>query len=107
MTLISKIKFNKGNEFVLKMKLIDHIIDDQHVEDAHIRIILPERATNIEFVAPYSVDRKKNELHFTYLDTVGRPIVVINKKHAVENHIEDFQVLKQQQKSIFYQYFPL
>lgn len=84
--------FNKGNEFVLKMKLLDHLMDDQYIENADIRIILPEHSTNIEFVAPYSVERKKNELHFTYLDTVGRPVVVINKKNAVDNHIQDFQI---------------
>jgi oligosaccharyltransferase complex subunit alpha (ribophorin I) len=84
--------YNKGNDFVLKMKLIDHIFEDQYVENAVIRIILPEHANNIEFVAPYSVTRKPNEMHYTYLDTVGRPVVVINKKNTVENHIKDFQI---------------
>lgn len=84
--------FNKGNQFVLKMKLLDHLMDDQYIENADIRIILPEHSTNIEFVAPYSVERKKNELHYTYLDTTGRPVVVINKKNAVDNHIQDFQI---------------
>lgn len=98
--------YNKGNDFVLKMKLIDHIIEDQYIEDAQIRVILPERATDIEFVAPYTVERKKNELHFTYLDTVGRPVIVVNKKHAVENHIEDFQIRYTYKKSVIY-YKPL
>lgn len=37
--------FNKGNDYTLKMKLIDHIYDDQFIEEATVRIILPEFAT--------------------------------------------------------------
>lgn len=84
--------YNKDSIFVLKMKLIDHIIEDQYVENAEIRIILPEHATNIEFIAPYSVERKENEILFTYLDTAGRPVVVVSKKHAVASHLQDFQI---------------
>lgn len=82
--------FNKGNDYVLKMRLIDHVYDDQFIENIQIRIILPEHSTNLELITPYSVDRRPNELHYTYLDTVGRPVIVINKKNAVENHIQDF-----------------
>ena len=32
------------------------------------------------------------ELHFTYLDTVGRPVVVAHKTNLVEQHIQDFEV---------------
>lgn len=94
--------FNKGNDFALKMKLIDHIYDDQHIENAVIRVILPEHSSNIEFVSPYSVERKPNEMHYTYLDTVGRPVVVINKKNAVENHIKDFQIKYKFNKSLIF-----
>ncbi|CAF0707010.1 unnamed protein product [Brachionus calyciflorus] len=83
---------NSGSNYVLKMKLLDHVYDDQLIENANIRIILPEHASNVEVIAPYSVDRRPNEKHFTYLDTVGRPVVVINKKFAVENHVKDIQV---------------
>jgi len=50
--------------------------------------------SDIEFIAPYTVERKPNEMHYTYLDTVGRPVVVIHKKNAVQNHIQDFQVIE-------------
>lgn len=35
----------KGDDFLLRMKLIDHIYDDQYIESATIRIILPEHST--------------------------------------------------------------
>ncbi len=37
--------FKKGNDFLLRMKLIDHVYDDQYIESATIRIILPEHST--------------------------------------------------------------
>ncbi len=47
---------------------------------------------NIEFKAPYDVQRGKDQLHFTYLDVIGRPVVVINKNNVVDFHIQDFEV---------------
>jgi len=84
--------FTKGNDYLLQMRLLDHIYDDQLIESATIKIILPEYSTNIEFLPPYSVDRSPNEIHYTYLDTVGRPVIVIKKRNAVENHIQDFKL---------------
>ena len=52
----------------------------------------------MEFIAPYTVERGDNQLHFTYLDTVGRPVVVIHKTNTVENHIQDFQLKYKFQK---------
>ena len=41
---------------------------------------------------PFDVERKGDEIHYTYLDTTGRPVVVLNKKGLVEQHIQDFEV---------------
>lgn len=38
------------------------------------------------------MEEGKRELHFTYLDTVGRPVVVAHKTNLVEQHIQDFEV---------------
>ncbi|CAF0756722.1 unnamed protein product [Didymodactylos carnosus] len=85
--------FNKGNNYVLKMRLIDHVYDDQLLEQVHIKIVLPEGASNIEFYPPpYDVQRLAHEKHFTYLDTVGRPVVVVRKRNVVFNHIQDFEL---------------
>lgn len=46
----------------------------------------------MRFEAPYNVQQGENQLHFTYLDTTGRPVVVIHKSNLVEQHIQDFQV---------------
>ena len=74
------------------MPLIDHVVDNMVVDETRIRIILPEGATNIELDVPYDVTRLEDSLHFTYLDTTGRPVVEITAKNLVEHHIQDFKV---------------
>lgn len=37
--------WHKGDQFVLKMRFLDHVFDDQIVDDLTVRIILPEGAT--------------------------------------------------------------
>ncbi|EFX75282.1 hypothetical protein DAPPUDRAFT_226428 [Daphnia pulex] len=84
--------FNSGDEFVLQMDLISHIFDHMVIDDALVRIILPEGASNIEIETPYAVTRLPDTLHFTYLDVKGRPVVEIAAKNLVENHIQPFKL---------------
>jgi len=74
------------------MNLIDHIFDNMVVDDALVRIVLPEGATNIHLEAPYAVTRLPDSLHFTYLDVKGRPVIELRAKNLVENHIQEFKV---------------
>lgn len=76
----------------MQMDLISHIFDHMVVDDALVRVILPEGATNIEIETPYAVTRLPDSLHFTYLDTKGRPVVQLAAKNLVENHIQPFKV---------------
>ena len=41
---------------------------------------------------PYALSEQPIELHHTYLDTVGRKVVVARKQNLVEQHILDFEV---------------
>uniref|UniRef100_H2Z4F8 Dolichyl-diphosphooligosaccharide--protein glycosyltransferase subunit 1 n=1 Tax=Ciona savignyi TaxID=51511 RepID=H2Z4F8_CIOSA len=84
--------FTRGDVNALKMRFVDHIMDDQVVEDLTIKIILPEGAKNIKTELPYPAKREDDSLHFTYLDTVGRPVITFTKKNLVEQHIDDFVV---------------
>ena len=38
------------------------------------------------------MEEGKREVHYTYLDTVGRPVIVARKTNLVEQHIQDFEV---------------
>jgi len=52
---------------------------------------------------PYSATREKDSLHYTYLDTLGRPVITLRKDNLVEQHILDFEVRLQPSVScIFY-----
>lgn len=84
--------FNSGDQYALKMRVIDHVFDDMVVEKATVKIILPEGSTNMKLLPPYAVTRLGDQLHYTYLDTVGRPVIVFTKENVVENHISDFNL---------------
>ena len=41
---------------------------------------------------PFEATPGHSELHYTYLDTFGRPVVVYHKDNLVEQHIQEFEV---------------
>lgn len=47
---------------------------------------------HIQVDSPYEVSRAPGELHYTYLDTFGRPVIVAYKNNLVEQHIQDIVV---------------
>ncbi|KPJ09440.1 Dolichyl-diphosphooligosaccharide--protein glycosyltransferase subunit 1 [Papilio machaon] len=84
--------YHSGNEYLLKMRVVDHIFDDMQIDELITKIVLPEGSTNIKINTPYSVTRLPDSLHYTYLDTKGRPVITFTKTNVVENHIQDFQL---------------
>lgn len=84
--------FAKGDNYLLKMPLIDHIFDNMVVKEAIVKIILPEGSHAIDLTLPYSAERLPDSVHFTYLDTVGRPVITVRKTNLVEDHIEPFEL---------------
>jgi len=74
------------------MRFIDHIFDDFIVDQMTLKVILPEGARDIKLVTPFEVKRKADEIHHTYLDTTGRPVVVVTRENLVENHIREFEL---------------
>lgn len=84
--------FNAGDNYMLKMRVVDHIFDDMTVDEVIVKVILPEGCANIKLITPYAVNRLADELHYTYLDTFGRPVITFTKKNLVESHISDFNL---------------
>jgi len=95
--------FNKGDKYVLVMRFIDHVYDDQVIDHMSLRIVLPEGAKDIDFRPPYHVDRMPDQLHYTYLDTFGRPVIIVEKSSLVDNHIQDFELHYTFQKALLFQ----
>ena len=46
----------------------------------------------MDLQTPYDIVKGENMLHYTYLDTMGRPVIVAYKSNMVEQHIQDFEV---------------
>ncbi|KAM4722555.1 dolichyl-diphosphooligosaccharide--protein glycosyltransferase subunit 1 [Rhinophrynus dorsalis] len=84
--------YNLGDQYALKMRFIDHVFDEQVVDSLTVKIILPEGAKNIHVDNPYDLNRAPDELHYTYLDTFGRPVIVAHKNNLVEQHIQDIVI---------------
>uniref|UniRef100_A0A8C5N4A7 Dolichyl-diphosphooligosaccharide--protein glycosyltransferase subunit 1 n=1 Tax=Leptobrachium leishanense TaxID=445787 RepID=A0A8C5N4A7_9ANUR len=84
--------YNLGDQYALKMRFIDHVFDEQVVDELTVKIILPEGAKSIHVDSPYDINRALDELHYTYLDTFGRPVIVAHKNNLVEQHIQDVVV---------------
>eukprot|EP00794_Sanderia_malayensis_P007610 gene7610-8450_t len=95
--------FNRGDKYGLKMRFIDHIFDDFHVKDLTVKIILPEGVKDIKVKTPFHIDEESKHLHFTYLDTVGRPVIALKKRDVVENHIQDMEIQYTFQKLLLLQ----
>ncbi|VBB30666.1 unnamed protein product [Acanthocheilonema viteae] len=84
--------YSSGNKFTLKMRIVDHLFNDAVIEKLKLKIILPEGSKNFKLTTPYPVTRHPDELHFTYLDTTGRPVITIEKDNLVDFHIQMFTI---------------
>ncbi|KAF8311164.1 oligosaccharyl transferase alpha subunit [Clavulina sp. PMI_390] len=62
------------------------------VDDAEMKIILPEGATDIKLSTPFSVDSVLRETHISYLDTKGRPALILSKKNLTDKHFMNVYV---------------
>eukprot|EP00052_Salpingoeca_macrocollata_P000956 m.23142 g.23142 ORF g.23142 m.23142 type:complete len:550 (+) comp10997_c0_seq1:72-1721(+) len=81
-----------GSNFKLSVRFVDHLYDNMVIDHTKLRVILPEGASDIKASAPFSVQEKDQETIATYLDTVGRPILVFEKDNLVEEHMENIVV---------------
>uniref|UniRef100_A0A8D0GHX7 Dolichyl-diphosphooligosaccharide--protein glycosyltransferase subunit 1 n=1 Tax=Sphenodon punctatus TaxID=8508 RepID=A0A8D0GHX7_SPHPU len=81
--------YNLGDQYALKMRFIDHVFDEQVIDSLALKMILPEGAKYIHVDSPYEINRAVDELHYTYLDTFGRTVIVAHKNNLVEQHIQD------------------
>lgn len=81
-----------SSSFMLNISFAKAFTSDLVIDDLTVKIILPEGVKDIQTHLPFSVDSQGSDLHFTYLDTQGRPVVVLNKKNVVAEHNQFFQV---------------
>lgn len=81
-----------SNEYVLNMRLLDHVFDDMVVEELETSIVLPVGVTNVKINTPYEVERLPNGVTYKYLDYLGRTVINLRKTNLVEQHIQDIEI---------------
>ncbi|EFJ07051.1 hypothetical protein SELMODRAFT_186434 [Selaginella moellendorffii] len=65
---------------------------DVVVEKITTKVVLPEGSRDPSVEAPLALDEQHQEVKHSYLDTVGRKVVVLTKKNVVAEHNVPFQV---------------
>ena len=68
---------------------------DWVVDDAELRIVLPEGSRDVEVMTPFAVDEMAHSTIWTYLDSAGRHAVTLKKKGCTENHAQMVYVSRQ------------
>ncbi|KII95215.1 hypothetical protein PLICRDRAFT_206669 [Plicaturopsis crispa FD-325 SS-3] len=56
------------------------------VDEAEVKIILPEGATDVEVFPPFPAVKNTISTHITYLDTIGRPALTFEYKQLTDKH---------------------
>lgn len=86
--------FKKNNgEYVLSMRILDHVFDDMHVEELETSVILPVGVSNVKIHTPYDVERLPDGITYKYLDNLGRKMIKLRKTNLVEQHIQDMEII--------------
>ncbi|XP_017769774.1 PREDICTED: dolichyl-diphosphooligosaccharide--protein glycosyltransferase subunit 1 [Nicrophorus vespilloides] len=82
-----------SGSYMLRMRLLDHVFDDMHVDQLETNVVLPLGVTNVQLKFPYSVDRLSDDIAHKYLDSVGRQVIRLKKSNLVEQHIQDLDIV--------------
>lgn len=81
-----------NGQYLLRIPFVDHLYDNMIVDEATVKIILPEGANNFRVKLPFDVKRQPDEVFYSYLDTVGRPVIVLSKQNLVDWHIQPVEI---------------
>jgi oligosaccharyltransferase complex subunit alpha (ribophorin I) len=82
---------SSSNTYVLEVNFAS-CFPNVSVDELTVKIIFPEGVRNIQSNVPFPIDAQSSGVHFTYLDTVGRPVLILKKKNVVPEHNQKFQV---------------
>jgi oligosaccharyltransferase complex subunit alpha (ribophorin I) len=55
-------------------------------DETELKIVLPEGAKDVTVHPPFGPDLIEHSRHVTYLDTTGRPAILLKKKNVSEKH---------------------
>ncbi|KAI7895853.1 Ribophorin I [Mucor mucedo] len=81
----------KSGKYVLNINFVENV-KDMTVDKAIVRVVLPEGATNAKVNTPFAIDQELITKHFTYFDSTGRLMVVLEKDNVVREHELPIQI---------------
>jgi len=90
--LDGNVKYNsKIKKFIFQAPLL---LSLKHVPIDHFKlnVILPEGARNVDVHLPYSFDSEERKMTYSYLDTTGRPTIILTKDNVCDDHFQYFQI---------------
>jgi len=82
-------KLTKGDSYVLKVPFLEgpRISEGIQYSRVHLRVILPEGATNVRYSTTVPIVDSTTSIHKTFMDTVGRTTLEL---HAI-NLVDEFR----------------
>lgn len=81
--------FNDGADYHLKIRALDHILNDVMIKDAEVKIVLPDGATILSVIVPPRFQKQDDTSFYTSLSVLGRRTVNLKGEMLLENHIND------------------
>ncbi|KAL0145580.1 Ribophorin I [Mucor lusitanicus] len=81
----------KSGKYVLNINFVENV-KDMTIDKAVVRVILPEGSTNVKVTTPFNVDSEAITSHFTYFDSTGRTMVILEKNSVVREHELPIQI---------------
>jgi oligosaccharyltransferase complex subunit alpha (ribophorin I) len=62
------------------------------IDHFKLNVVLPEGVRNVEVHLPYAFDSDERKMTYSYLDTTGRPTIVLEKDNVCDDHFQYFQI---------------
>lgn len=75
-----------GNRFILKIPFLEGPHQPIVYDEVNVTVILPEGATDVEYLAPVPIAKAEHFLHKTFMDTAGRTAVRLSVSNVVDVH---------------------
>ncbi|TPX39261.1 dolichyl-diphosphooligosaccharide---protein glycotransferase [Synchytrium endobioticum] len=73
----------KGSRYTLAIPFLSSTQDVAH-DVVKLRIVLPEGADNLRVSLPFALNNEQHDRVYWYLDTIGRPATILEKRNAVD-----------------------
>ncbi len=67
-------------------------VNDISVSEFVLKIVLPEGAKDIQIFLPFHADRVYEHQYFTYLDSIGKTMLIIETHNVLAEFAQDVQV---------------